>query len=95
MLLRTVALSILAVARAIELTFELPDNANQCFFEEIKGGVESVLEFQVVTGGQYDVDLTLEDDRGKVLYKGIKKQYDSYTWKAETTGTYKVCYALL
>ncbi len=27
-----------AVAKAIELTFELPDNANQCFFEVIEKG---------------------------------------------------------
>lgn len=37
----------------------------------------------MVTGGQYDVDMTLEDPAGKVLYKDIKKQYDSYSWKAE------------
>uniref|UniRef100_A0A915E6Q0 GOLD domain-containing protein n=1 Tax=Ditylenchus dipsaci TaxID=166011 RepID=A0A915E6Q0_9BILA len=45
----------------IELTFELPDNANQCFYEEVKTGVDCVIEFQVVTGGQYDVDVVLED----------------------------------
>lgn len=32
---------------AIELTFELPDNANQCFYEDIKSGIDSILEFQV------------------------------------------------
>lgn len=30
-----------------ELTFELPDNAVQCFYEDLKKGIESVLEFQV------------------------------------------------
>lgn len=47
MLWRIVALSIVAVARAIELTFELPDNAKECFFEEIKADVECVFEYQV------------------------------------------------
>ena len=61
----------------------------------------------MVTGGQYDVDMTLEDPAGKVLYKDIKKQYDSYSWKAEvriiacsrfilyfqTPGTYKTCFS--
>lgn len=36
-----------AVSRAIELTFELPDNANQCFYEEIKSGEDVLFEFQV------------------------------------------------
>ena len=31
----------------IELTFELPDNAVQCFYEDIKSGVDNILEFQV------------------------------------------------
>ena len=30
-----------------ELTFELPDNEKQCFFEMIDKEVESTLEFQV------------------------------------------------
>jgi protein ERP2 len=33
---------------ASELTFELPDNANQCFYEEIKKGIDCTLEFQVI-----------------------------------------------
>lgn len=48
--------------------------------------------FQVVTGGQYDVDMTLQDKGGKILYKGVKKQYDSFSWKTETEGTYKVLF---
>ncbi|MCP9259839.1 Transmembrane emp24 domain-containing protein 7, partial [Dirofilaria immitis] len=80
-------------ARAIELTFELSDNANQCFFEDIKAGIDCVIEYQVVTGGQYDVDMTLQDKGGKILYKGVKKQYDSFSWKTESEGTYKVCFS--
>ena len=30
-----------------ELTFELPDNARQCYYEHIDKGTESTLEFQV------------------------------------------------
>uniref|UniRef100_A0A182VT41 GOLD domain-containing protein n=1 Tax=Anopheles minimus TaxID=112268 RepID=A0A182VT41_9DIPT len=35
------------------------------------------LEFQVVTGGRYDVDVTLESPTSEVIYKQIKKQFDS------------------
>ena len=33
----------------MELTFELPDNAKECFHEIIEEGTESTLEFQVTT----------------------------------------------
>jgi protein ERP2 len=32
---------------AVELTFELPDSAKQCFHEEIRQGNKSTIEFQV------------------------------------------------
>lgn len=37
-------------ARASEITFELPDNAKQCFYEEIAQGTKCTLEFQVHRG---------------------------------------------
>jgi len=77
----------------VELTFELPDNAKQCFHEDIRQGVKSTIEFQVVTGGHYDVDMTLQGPRGEVLYQGIKKQFDTFTWTPSTTGTFTVCFS--
>ena len=44
--LLTLALSA-TVAAAIELTFELPDNAMQCFYEDIKSGEDVLFEYQV------------------------------------------------
>jgi len=78
---------------SIELTFELPDNANQCFYEEMKDGIESTIEYQVVTGGQYDVDMLLEGPNGQQIYKEIRKQYDSHTFKVTQAGTYKACFS--
>lgn len=47
----------------------------------------------MVTGGHYDVDAVLEAPSGQVLFRGIKKQSDSYTWVAEQTGVYKLCFS--
>lgn len=81
------------LAYSVELTFELPDSAKQCFFQEIDEGVESTIEFQVVTGGHYDVDVLLMDPKKNVIYKQVKKQYDSYTWTAAMTGEVSVCFS--
>jgi len=78
---------------SVELTFELPDSAKECFHEIIEKDTESTLEFQVVTGGHYDVDVILTDPMRKVLYKQVKKQYDSFTWTAEKTGEYVACFS--
>lgn len=78
---------------SVELTFELPDNAKECFHEIIEKDTDSTLEFQVVTGGHYDVDVELTDPMKNVLYKQVKKQYDSFNWKAEKTGEYIACFS--
>ncbi|KFO77686.1 Transmembrane emp24 domain-containing protein 7, partial [Cuculus canorus] len=52
-----------------------------------------VFHFQVITGGHYDVDCRLEDPDGTVLYKEMKKQYDSFTFTASRNGTYKFCFS--
>ena len=44
---------VFALARAGELTFELPDNARECFHEVIEKGVKCALEFQVSQRIQY------------------------------------------
>uniref|UniRef100_A0A8C9G040 Transmembrane emp24 domain-containing protein 7 n=1 Tax=Pavo cristatus TaxID=9049 RepID=A0A8C9G040_PAVCR len=92
-LLLLLLLALACATRASEITFELPDNAKQCFYEEIAQGTKCTLEFQVITGGHYDVDCRLEDPDGIVLYKEMKKQYDSFTFTASRNGTYKFCFS--
>ncbi|XP_076231191.1 transmembrane emp24 domain-containing protein 7 [Calliopsis andreniformis] len=77
----------------VELSFELPDNAKQCFFEEIEKNATAMLEFQVVTGGQYDVDVTLEAPNKEIIYRQIKTQFDSHQFIAPMTGAYQACFS--
>ncbi|KAI8785638.1 transmembrane emp24 domain-containing protein 3 [Biomphalaria glabrata] len=76
-----------------ELTFELPDNEKMCFYENVEQGEQATLEFQVITGGNYDVDMELTAPNGQVLYKDIKKQYDSFTWTAQHKGIHTFCFS--
>ncbi|KAJ8670554.1 hypothetical protein QAD02_001813 [Eretmocerus hayati] len=80
-------------AGGVELTFELPDNAKECFYQEVDKNVTATLEFQVVTGGQYDVDVTLEAPNGEVVYRQVKTQFDSHTFTPTISGVYKACFS--
>ena len=51
------------------------------------------LKFQVIQGGNYDVDMELTGPSGQILYKDVKKQYDSFTWTTDATGDYKFCFS--
>ncbi|XP_025774459.1 transmembrane emp24 domain-containing protein 3 [Puma concolor] len=47
----------------------------------------------VITGGHYDVDCYVEDPLGKTIYRETKKQYDSFTHRAEVKGVYQFCFS--
>jgi p24 family protein gamma-3 len=46
-----------------------------------------------VTGGHYDVDVTLEAPNKEVLYRKVKTQFDSHTFTATVTGVYSACFS--
>lgn len=46
-LLALLLVFILDLVKATELTFELPDSAKECFYEEIQKNTTATLEFQV------------------------------------------------
>jgi len=78
---------------SVELTFELPENSKECFYQFIDKNVSSTLEFQVVTGGQYDVDVSLEAPNEEVIYRQVKTQFDSYPFTSAMSGVYKACFS--
>ncbi|XP_053368586.1 transmembrane emp24 domain-containing protein 3 [Clarias gariepinus] len=82
-----------ALISGTELTFELPDNEKQCFYEEIEEGVTFHVDYQVIAGGNYDVDCFVTDPLNNALYDERKKQYDSFTHTTAMKGVYKVCFS--
>uniref|UniRef100_A0A4W6FMC5 isocitrate dehydrogenase (NADP(+)) n=2 Tax=Lates calcarifer TaxID=8187 RepID=A0A4W6FMC5_LATCA len=76
-----------------ELTFELPDNDKQCFYEDLEKDVKLDIDFQVISGGNYDVDCFVTDPDNNILYNEKKKQYDSFSHTTAMKGVYKVCFS--
>ena len=81
------------VVFCVELTFELEDNAKQCFFEDIAKGETAIVEYQVISGGRYDIDCEVEDQNGLKIYSEKRKQYDSHQWTAPEDSTYQLCFS--
>lgn len=48
---------------------------------------------QVVTGGQYDVDVIIESPTKEILYRQVKSQFDSHTFVATVSGPYAICFS--
>ncbi|XP_061621717.1 transmembrane emp24 domain-containing protein 3 isoform X2 [Phyllopteryx taeniolatus] len=81
------------VVFATEFTFELPDNDKLCFYEELEKDVKFDIDYQVISGGNYDVDCFVTDPLDNILYNENKKQYDSFSHTTAMRGTYRVCFS--
>lgn len=46
-----------------------------------------------MTGGQYDVDVSIFNPQREEIYKQIKMQFDSHTFVAQQTGIYAICFS--
>ncbi|XP_076615347.1 transmembrane emp24 domain-containing protein 3 [Chaetodon auriga] len=82
-----------SVVFGTELMFELPDNDKQCFYEELEKDVKFDIDFQVISGGNYDVDCFVTDPQNNVLYNEKKKQYDNFSHTTAMKGVYQVCFS--
>lgn len=51
------------------------------------------LVFQVISGGNYDVDCFVTDPHNSILYNERKKQYDSFSHTTAMKGVYQVCFS--
>lgn len=51
------------------------------------------LEYQVISGGQYDVSVKIEAPNRQIIYQQEKMQYDSHQFTALASGDYKVCFS--
>lgn len=83
----------ICLVKSIELTFELQDKAKDCYYENIQKNTSTTLEYQVVTGGQYDVDVIIESPTKEILYRQVKSQFDSHTFVAAVSGPYAICFS--
>eukprot|EP00054_Salpingoeca_dolichothecata_P037439 m.10922 g.10922 ORF g.10922 m.10922 type:complete len:204 (+) comp7519_c0_seq1:46-657(+) len=75
-----------------ELTFDMNPSEEQCFMEDIKGGVSATLEYQVVYGGRLDIDVKIIHNN-EVLHQERKSQAGSHHFTAGETGEYQFCFS--
>lgn len=92
-LLLLASAALLQCSNAVEFTFDLADNVEDCFYEEIKRNTSAYFEFQVSAGGQLDVDVVLKDPQNQVIYSLERATFDSHQFTAETTGVYTACFS--
>lgn len=75
----------------IALTFELEDKEKTCFTETFPGGKRYVFSYQVIRGGNKDVDAWVVSPNGKVLYREQRKEGDEFIFDP-SKGDFQFCF---
>lgn len=87
------AFSTLIASKSIELTFELADKDESCFYEDVEENVQIIFEFEVASGGKLDIDCSVTDPKDRIIFEANKKQVESTNFLTAIGGTYKFCFA--
>ncbi len=77
---------------AESLTFELPDNDKMCFYEVYKGYKRYIFEYEVIKGGEFDIDVSVTAPNGKILYKETKKMEGEFEFES-SVGEFSFCFS--
>jgi len=78
---------------SIEMTFELQEHEVQCFHEVLPKNKKFTLEYQVISGGHFDIDCHMVSPNTKSLYNEQRKQYDTFHHKTVEAGEYTFCFS--
>ncbi len=79
--------------RATELTFELTERDDLCFFEDFEEGSDWVFAYHVIKGGKGDIDVVVESPGSQApLYRAQRKQKDAIEFEA-ARGRYAFCFS--
>ena len=82
----------IVASKEYEFTFEVPDNLQQCLYEDIDLNLEIEVEFQVLYGGKYDIDMNIYGPGETLLQTFKKRQQETHKFKTVDRGQYKFCF---
>jgi hypothetical protein len=76
----------------IELTVLIPANQRECFHQVLEAGKSIEIEYEVLEGGDMDINYFLYSPTNRVLKSDFKKSDGDQTIKLEETGEYQFCF---
>ncbi|CAF0907045.1 unnamed protein product [Adineta steineri] len=75
----------------IELTVLVPAHQRECFHQILEAGKTIEVVYEVVTGGELDINYWFYSPTNRVLQSDFKKRDGHQTTKLEETGEYRFC----
>ncbi|XP_078672321.1 transmembrane emp24 domain-containing protein 3-like isoform X3 [Branchiostoma floridae x Branchiostoma belcheri] len=81
-----------AIERGTACTFDLENKGGMCFYQEFFFPGNYSFEFQVIKGGQRDVDVAIVTPNDTLIYHKVREKSGVHNWRT-SVGTYKFCFS--
>lgn len=88
-----IAVLAILVQLASSHTIDLHPDSEYCFYEDMHVGDEMTLTYQVSGGGHLDIDTTVRDPSGRLLFEQKHKDTGTYDFVADTDGRHQYCFS--
>ncbi|XP_072025926.1 transmembrane emp24 domain-containing protein 1-like isoform X2 [Amphiura filiformis] len=75
-----------------DLTIIVPAGRRECFNQHIREGQTFDFEFQVIEGGDMDINFILRTPSNRAMATEARKQEGIYTYDTKETGEYLFCF---
>ncbi|XP_041467190.1 transmembrane emp24 domain-containing protein 5-like [Lytechinus variegatus] len=75
-----------------DLTVIVPPGRRECFHQTMNSGSNLEFEFQVLEGGDLDINFILRSPTNKALATEARKQDGIYSFNLQETGDYLMCF---
>ena len=75
----------------IELTIQIPAGQRECFYHVLETGKTVEIEYEVLAGGDIDINYWFYSPTKRVLQSDFNKRDGHQTLKLEETGEYQFC----
>ncbi|KAL3308513.1 Transmembrane emp24 domain-containing protein 7 [Cichlidogyrus casuarinus] len=87
-----VFLLLLEGALCHQFSFIVPRNEHVCFYELGHLNYHSRIEFQVISGGNFDIDVTLKDPEGILIEEHHQESVQMIRYTPQVQGHYEICF---
>ncbi|KAJ5070594.1 transmembrane emp24 domain-containing protein [Anaeramoeba ignava] len=74
------------------ITFIVPASQIQCFYEDIGVATKVSLDYQVISGGQSDINFQVLLPHGSIFYQEEKQKESKFTFSTNEAGLYSFCF---
>lgn len=85
--------NVLGASHQVPVVISLPAHANECLYHDLHNPEDTInVSYQVLTGGNFEVDFKITAPDGSELVFEQQKKYSDFALKSFGLGQYKFCF---